>query len=78
MERAQVVRGWLRGRHIDLDEPVSELDGEVEVTVRPVAATARPTVADLLVVVATFPPGTRTKEEIDRQIRDDRAGWDRD
>jgi len=76
MDRGVVVRGWLRGRHIDLDEPVAEPDGEVEVTVRPVTA-AHPTVADLLAVVATFPPGTRTKEDIDRQIAEDRAGWDR-
>ena len=55
---------------------VAEPDGEVEVTVRPVTA-AHPTVADLLAVVATFPPGTRTKEDIDRQIAEDRAGWDR-
>jgi hypothetical protein len=76
MDRGVVVRGWLRGRHIDLDEPVAEPDGEVEVTVRPVT-TAHPTVADLLAVVATFPPGTRTKEDIDRQVAEDRAGWDR-
>ncbi len=77
MERARVVRGWLRGRHIDLDEPVADLNGEVEVTVRPVAL-AHPTVADLLAVVATFPSGTRTKEDIDRQIAADRTSWDRD
>jgi hypothetical protein len=77
MERAGVVvRGRLCGRHIDLDEPVAELDGEVEVTVRPIAA-ALPTLADFLAVVATFPSGTRTKEDIDRQIAEDRAGWDR-
>ena len=71
-----VVWGWLRGRHIDLDETVAEHDGEVEVTVRPVTA-EHPTVADLLAVVAKFPPGTRTKEDIDRQVAEDRAGWDR-
>jgi len=76
MDRGVVVRGRLRGRHIDLDEPVAEPDGEVEVTVRPVTA-AHPTVADMLAVVATFPSGTRTKEDIDRQIAEDRAGWDR-
>jgi len=70
------VRGRLRGRHIDLDEAVTEPDGEVEVTVRSVSG-AHPTVADLLAVVATFPPGSRTKEEIDRQVAEDRAAWDR-
>ncbi len=77
MQRGVIVRGRLRGRQIDLDEPVDKLDGEVEVTVRSLAA-AHPTVADMLALVATFPPGTRTKEEIDRQIEHERAGWDRD
>ncbi len=34
MERGVVVRGTLHGRHIELDERVDELDGEVEVFVR--------------------------------------------
>lgn len=77
MERSAVVRGRLRGKHIDLDEAVDALDGEVEVTVRPLAG-PHPTVADMLALVATFPPGTRTKEDIDRQIAEERAGWDRE
>jgi hypothetical protein len=77
MERGVVVRGRLHGRRIDLDEPVGQLDGEVEVTVRSVAE-SHPTVADMLALVATFPPGGRTKEDIDRQIADERASWDRD
>ena len=77
MQRGVIVRGRLHGQQIDLDEPVDELDGEVEVTVRSLAET-HPTVADMLALVATFPPGTRTKEEIDRQIDQERAGWDRD
>ena len=76
MERSAVVRGRLHGKHIDLDEAVDALDGEVEVTVRPLTGT-RPTVADMLALVATFPLGTRTKEDIDRQVLEERAGWDR-
>jgi len=76
MERSAVVRGRLHGKHIDLDEAVDAQDGEVEVTVRPVAG-ARPTVADMLSLVATFPPAGRTKEDIDHQIAEERAGWDR-
>jgi hypothetical protein len=76
MERGVIARGRLHGRHIDLDEPLDQLEGEVEVTVRP-AGTAHPTVADMLALIATFPPGTRTKEDIDRQIAEERASWDR-
>jgi hypothetical protein len=44
MERGVVVRGRLRGRHIELDEEVDELDGEVEVFLRAAPdATPRPT-----------------------------------
>jgi hypothetical protein len=72
MERGVVVRGKLHGRHIELDEEVDELDGEVEVFLRSVGATPRP--PDVLDVIASLPAGTRSKDEIDRQLADDRAG----
>jgi hypothetical protein len=73
MERGVVVRGLLHGRHIELEEDVVELEGEVEVFVRSAAPTPRP--PDVLDVIAAMPPGTRTKDEIDRQLAEDRAGW---
>ena len=76
MERGAVVRGRLHGKHIDLDETVDALDGDVEVIVRPLGG-ARPTVADMLALIATFPAGTRTKADIDRQVAEERSGWDR-
>ncbi len=77
MERGFIVRGRLHGRHIDLDETVDAIDGEVEVTVRPFVG-VYPTVADMLALVATFPRGTRTKEDINRQVAEEHASWDRD
>ena len=72
-----IARGRLYGRHSDLDEPLDQLDGEVEVTVRP-AGEVHPTVADYARVDrTTFPPGTRTKEGTDQQIAEERASWDR-
>lgn len=73
MERGVVVRGMLRGRHIELDERVDELDGEVEVFLRSVGATPRP--PDVLEVIATMPVGTRSKDDVDSQLAEDRAGW---
>ena len=73
MERGVVVRGTLHGRHIELDERVDELDGEVEVFVRSVGAAPRP--PDVLEVIASMPAGTRSKADIDRQLADDRTGW---
>jgi hypothetical protein len=52
---------------------VDELDGEVEVFVRSVGATPRP--PDVLEVIASLPAGTRTKDDIDRQLAEDRADW---
>jgi len=41
MERAVVVRGNLKDpSHIELDEPVSDIKGAVEVTVRPIRRSA--------------------------------------
>jgi hypothetical protein len=74
MERSVVVRGRLHGRHIDLDESVDALDGEVEVVVRPI----EPRVAspqDIFEFIRSLPAGTRTKEDIDRQIAEERDGW---
>jgi hypothetical protein len=73
MERGVVVRGRLRGRHIELDEGVDELDGEVEVFLRSVSTTPR--APDVLEVIASMPVGTRSKRDIDKQLAEERAGW---
>ena len=73
MERGVVVRGQLRGRHIELEEGVEELDGEVEVFLRSVGTSPRP--PDVLDVIASMPVGTRSKSDIDSQLAEDRAGW---
>jgi len=70
-----VVRGRLRGRVIELAEPVHDVDeGEVEVQILAVRnATPRP--PDLLDVIATLSEGHRTKTDINQQLADDRSGW---
>jgi len=75
MERGVVVRGRLHGRHIDLDEPVDQIDGEVEVVVRAVEHTPAKPVESIFEFIRKLPPGTRTKEDIDRQIAEERDGW---
>jgi len=75
MERGVVVRGRLRGRHIDLDEPVDQLEGEVEVVVRAVEPERPNTVESIFEFIRTLPPGTRTKEHIDRQLAEERDSW---
>jgi hypothetical protein len=62
-------------QRIDLDEPVADVTGEVEVVVRaapmPVDAVKR----DVFQVIASLTAGGRSKAEIDRQVGEDRASW---
>ena len=76
MERAVVVRGRLAdSRHIELDEPVTELDGAVEVVLRPIPTRVEGEEEDIFDFIAKLPPGTRSKEDIDRQMREERESW---
>ncbi len=73
MQRAIVIRGRLAdSRHIELDEPVEEMHGEVEITLRPVIAAARPR-RDIAEIIASMRGGRRTKEDIDAQLIEERA-----
>jgi len=76
MERAVVVRGKLAdSQHIELDEPVTELVGPVEVVLRPIPASVGSEEEDIFDFIAKLPPGTRSKEDIDRQMREERESW---
>ncbi len=75
MQRAIIVRGRLSGpRRIDLDEPLDEATGEVEVVVRQVEPHAAPS-EDVFAFLRSLPEGTRSKEDIDRQIAEEKDAW---
>lgn len=77
MQRAIIVRGRLSGpRRIDLDEAVDEEMGEVEVVVRAIEPSPARERRKLLDVIRALPPGTRTKEDIDRQLGEERSSWE--
>jgi hypothetical protein len=79
MERALIVKGRITDpKRIDLDEPLDEVEGEVEVTVRSTRRQSIPTKESVFDFIKRLPGGNRTKEEIDRQIEEDRKGWDRE
>lgn len=74
MSSARIVSGRLVGpTRVELDEPVAGCE-RVEVIVRdPVGDSAvRRSVID---VVRELPPGHRTREDIDRQVAEERAAW---
>lgn len=76
METALIVRGRIsNARHIELDEAVPGVDGEVEVVLRRVAAPEQPGTVDVFELIAAFSPGTRSKADIDRQIAEERGSW---
>jgi len=67
------------GRLIDpqtvrLDSPVQDVMPEVEVILRPLATEGRQfdSFDDFL---NSLPPGTRTREDIDAQIKEERDSW---
>jgi hypothetical protein len=78
METAVIVRGRITSaRHIELDEAVPGIDGEVEVTVRRVATPegAGSVSVDIFELISAASPGARSKEDIDQQIADERGSW---
>jgi hypothetical protein len=77
MERVIAVRGKLAdARHIELDEPITEIEGPVEVFIRPAPPDQQAIGESIFDVIARLPGGNRSKEDIDRQIREERESWD--
>ena len=75
MQREIIINGRLIGpRNVELDQPVANLSGEVEVTLRP-----RPNGApgeSLSAFLQSLPPGTRTREDIDQQLNEEKDAWE--
>jgi hypothetical protein len=83
MERAVIVTGRVTdSRHIELDEPVDGITGDVEVTVRPLDRTQEDGATDIEALMrivdewrAKHPDQLRSKEDIDRYLAEERASW---
>jgi hypothetical protein len=76
MQRTIAVKGRLiNPRTVELDEPVSELTGDVEVVLRAVTGDSTFQGETIFEFLRRFPVGTRTKEDIDRQIGEERDSW---
>jgi len=76
MQRAIVIRGHIADRQrVDLDEPVDELRGQVEVTLRAVPNDKEMPRKKIAEVLASLSHGTRTQEEIDAELADERSSW---
>lgn len=77
MSRVRAVRGRLVSpQTVELDEPVRSRSDEVEVLVEVEDAKPSNEISNLADFLESLPPGTRSKEDIDRQIREERDSWD--
>lgn len=77
MQRAIAVKGRLINPiTIELDEPVSELTGDVEVVLRAAAEEHTSQSETIFEFLRRLPFGTRTKEDIDRQMGEERDSWE--
>jgi len=73
MQSTIVVNGRLTGpRSVELDEPVTAVDAAVQVIVTPRQTSQGQSMLDFL---KSLPAGTRSREEIDRQVREEREDW---
>jgi hypothetical protein len=76
MQRAITVKGrFINPRTVELDEPVSEFTGDVEVILRAVTGDETSKGESVFEFLRRLPIGTRTKEDIDRQVREERDSW---
>jgi hypothetical protein len=75
MQNALIVKGRLTGpRSVELDEPVSRVTDEVQVILQRVGSNG-PRGESVFEFLRSLPPGIRSKEDIDRQIREERDSW---
>jgi hypothetical protein len=83
LQRAIIVKGRVTDSwHIELDEPVEDLTGEVEIIVRSIEAPldhGRTDVEELLRIEdewrAKHGDCLRCKEDIDHDLAEERASW---
>ena len=73
MRESITMRGKLcDSRHIELAEPIEDVGEEVEVVIRPIRPHPK---KDVFEFIAALPAGTRIKEDIDREVRQERDSW---
>jgi hypothetical protein len=73
IRQSVTIRGGLSDRrHIELAEPIEAVGEEVEVIIRPLPAHPA---KDVFGFIASLPPASRSKADIDRQIHEERDSW---
>ncbi|MGD0769300.1 MAG: hypothetical protein ABSB42_14040 [Tepidisphaeraceae bacterium] len=76
MRTAIVIKGRLTGpRSVELEESVSNAKGEVEVIVRTDDNGGPRRIESMVDFLRRIPAGQRSREDIDRQIQEERHDW---
>jgi len=76
MDNALVIKGRLTGpRSVELEEPVTGAKAEVEVLIHPLTATPVANGETVAQFLRRLPPGKLTKQQIDKQVQDERGSW---
>jgi hypothetical protein len=76
MHDARVIKGRLTGpKNVELDQAVTGAQPEVEVLVHPLTADPPSNGETISQFLRRLPPGTRTKQDIDQQVQDERGSW---
>jgi len=74
MQRAIVVKGrMVTPTTVELAEAVSDVTGEVEVVLRELATALVEADESVFAFLRRIPSGRQTKDEIDQQLREERA-----
>jgi hypothetical protein len=78
MTETMILKGRLTGpTTVELDRPVSRpVAGEIEVKVPVVAEEPAAKYANLLKHLRSLPTGSRTLEDVMRQIHEERSSWE--
>ena len=76
MTTAYVLKGHVNADGtVVCDETAPLPPGPVELTIKPLADASTAKLESVLEFLRRIPPGTRTKEDIDKQIQEERDSW---
>jgi len=76
MQNALVIKGRLTGpKSVELEQAVTGAQAEVEVLIHPLSCTPLENGETISQFLRRLPPGKLSKQQIDKQMQDERASW---
>jgi hypothetical protein len=76
MDKALIIKGKLTGpRSVELERAVDSAAPDVEVVIHPLSAAVPANGETISQYILRLPPGTLTKEQMDKQLQVERDAW---